>query len=339
MLLETLCNADGVSGDEDEIRNILKNSAAAYAEKIETDRLGNLICFRSGKNHDKRIMLSAHMDEVGFIISSITDSGYLKFKTVGGIDTRVILGKTVRFKNGVKGIIGVKAIHLLSKSEEEIVPKISQLYIDIGTNSKEKAKKYVSVGDYACFDTKYEQLGGGKIKAKAIDDRAGCYAIFEAMKEKPKYDTFYCFTVQEEVGLRGSGVCAYKIKPNAALVAESTTCSDVYKTKPEQYVTRSGSGAVFSFTDSATITNKKLFDTLGRIAEKENIPYQSKKATAGGNDAGSIHLTAGGILTASVSVPCRYIHSPAGIADLKDIEAVKHFTQAYCKNIDEILNI
>ena len=337
MLLEKLCNCDGVSGDEDEVRNIIRQQAKGFTEKIETDKLGNLICFRSGARHDKKIMLSAHMDEVGFIISGVTDSGYLKFKTVGGIDTRVILGKRVRFKNGVRGIIGVKAIHLLSKEEEKSVPKISQLYIDIGTSCKDEAKKYVSVGDYACFDTEYEQIGSGRIKAKAVDDRAGCYALLEAMKEKPAFDTYYCFTVQEEVGLRGSGVCAYRIKPNVALVAESTTCSDVYKTKPEQTVTVCGGGAALSYMDRATITDRRLFNALVKMAEKENIPYQLKKTTAGGNDAGSIHLSAGGILTASVSAPCRYIHSPAGVADLRDIDALVSFAKAYCKNIGEIL--
>lgn len=338
MLLETLCNADGVSGDEDDIRDIIKKAVQPYSDKTETDRLGNIICFREGKNHDRKIMLSAHMDEVGFIISSVTDSGYLKFKTVGGIDTRVILGKRVRFRNGTCGIIGVKAIHLLTKEEEKSVPKVSQLYIDIGARNKDEAKKYVSVGDYACFDTEYELIGSGRIKAKAVDDRAGCCALVEVMKEKPEFDTYYCFTTQEEVGLRGSGVCAYRIKPDAALVLESTTCSDVYKTKPSGYVTVCGGGCALSFMDGATITDRKLFGCLTKMADEENISYQLKKTTAGGNDAGSIHLSAGGILTASVSLPCRYIHSPAGIADMGDYEAMVSFARAYIKNIGKILN-
>ncbi len=337
MLIEKLCNAHGVSGDEGDIRRILKAYVSPFADEITTDMLGNLIVYKKGRNSSKKIMISAHMDEVGFIISKITEKGYLRFKTVGGIDTRVILGKKVAFKNGIKGIIGIKAVHLVTKEEEETVPKVSDLYIDIGASSEEEAKEHVSIGDYATFDTLYEEFGNNKIKAKAIDDRIGCYALTQSLKEETEYDLYACFTTQEEVGLRGSTVCAERIKPDAALVLESTTCSDVFKTEPGQEVTKCGGGIAFSFMDGRTITDKAVLDKIMKMAEENNIPYQLKKSTSGGNDAGSIHLASGGVKTVSASVPCRYLHSPVGVADMGDVKALTDFAKVYIKEIGGIM--
>ncbi len=337
MLIEKLCNAYGVSGDEGEIRNIIKAEIEPYVSSMTTDMLGNLIAYKKGRNSSKKIMISAHMDEVGFIVSAITEKGYLKFKTVGGIDTRVILGKKIVFRNGTKGIIGVKAIHLLSEGERDSVPKVKDLYIDIGTSSKDEAEKFVAVGDYATFDTVYEKLGGSRIKAKAIDDRAGCAVLAELLKEEQEFDLYACFTTQEEVGLRGSTVCAEAINPDVALVLESTTCSDVYKVEPECEVTHCGGGVALSFMDGRTIVNKEHLEQLMAMAERNSVKYQLKRTTAGGNDAGSIHLSSGGVVTASVSVPCRYLHSPVGVADLKDIEAMKDFAKAYIREIGGIM--
>ncbi len=337
MLLEKLCNACGASGDEGAVRKIIVDEIKDRADIIDFDYLGNVVALKNGRDHTKKIMLSAHMDEVGFIASKITDTGYVKFKAVGGIDTRVILGKKVVFSNGTKGIIGVKAIHLLSEGERESVPKIKDLYIDIGAKSADDAKKHIEIGDYAVFDTTFGKLGGNKFKAKAIDDRAGCAVLAEILKVKPEYDTYVCFTVQEEVGLRGSRICAERLKPDAALVLESTTCSDVYKTKKSQQVTASGGGVALSFMDSASITNTALLKKLVICAEANNIPVQLKKTTMGGNDAGSIHLAAGGVLTASASVPCRYLHSPVGVADFSDVKALYDFTKMYLSEIGGIL--
>ena len=337
MLIEKLCNAYGVSGDEGDVRNIIKEEVKSFADNITTDRLGNLIVLKKGKDHSRKVMICAHMDEVGFIISGFTDKGYLKFKNVGGIDTRVILGKRVVFKNGIKGIIGIKAVHLLSQSELDTVPKVKDLYIDIGVTSKEEAQKHISIGDYATFDTKYEKIGETRIKAKAIDDRAGCAVLLEILKHNQQYDLYACFTTQEEVGLRGSAVCAESIAPDAALVLESTTCSDVFKTEPGQEVTTCGGGVALSFMDGRTITNKYYLDALISMAENNSVPYQLKRTIAGGNDAGSIHLAAGGIDCASVSVPCRYLHSPVGVADINDIEAMLKFALTYIKEIGGIM--
>ena len=336
MLLEELCNACGVSGDEGEVRKIILNEVKPCADEITIDSMGNLICLKKGDSHEKKVMISAHMDEVGFIVSGVTDKGYLEFKTVGGIDTRVIISKKVCVgKNKIPGVIGMKAIHLQSKTEREEVPKVKSLFIDIGAKDKEDALKYVDLGDYACFATKYGEVGENAIKAKAIDDRAGCYILTELIKKPVKYDTYFCFTVQEEVGLRGAKVAAYRIMPDIALVIESTTCADVHNSPTEKSVTDMGGGAALSFMDSSTIVNREYVEFLKRISN--GIAVQYKKTTMGGNDAGAIHKTGAGIRTASVSVPCRYLHSPVGVCAKADIEAVKKLAEKFLERIDEVI--
>lgn len=338
MYIKELCNLDGVSGSEGDVRAFILDKIKPYADSIEIDSIGNILAKRTGEKSDKRVMLSAHIDEVGFIISGITEKGFLEFKTVGGIDTRVIISKKVRIgKDKIPGVIAMKAVHLQERSEREKIPKVSSLYIDIGAENKEDAEKYVSLGDYAAFDTKFENLSDTVIKAKAIDDRAGCAALIELIKEKPLYDTYYAFTTQEEVGLRGAKIAAMKIKPDIALVVESTTCSDVYGAEEKDYVTSMGGGAAISFADRSTIVNKDYYDKLLLLAKRENIKVQTKAAVAGGNDSGAIHLTASGILCASVSLPCRYIHSPVGVASLDDFVAVVSLAKAFLENIEEFI--
>ena len=261
MLLEKLCNLDGVSGNEGAVRDFLKAEITPYADKIKVDSMGNLLAFKKGENSSKTVMISAHTDEVGFIVSGITKEGYLEFQTVGGIDTRVIISKKVRIGK-IKGIIGLKAIHLTTKSERENVPKVKDLYIDIGAKDEEDAKKYVKLGDYVAFDTEFEKLGEKVVKAKAIDDRVGCYILTELIKEPVKFDTWFCFCTQEEVGLRGARVAAAKINPDIALVIEATTCSDVKGSVEHAYVTKMHNGAAISFMDRSTIVNRDLYKWL-----------------------------------------------------------------------------
>ena len=338
MLLERLCNEDGVSSDEGNIRSIIKAEIEPFADNIKIDSMGNLLAFKKGKNHSKTIMLSSHMDEVGFIISGITKEGYLEFKSVGGIDTRVILSKKVRIgKDKIKGIIGIKAIHLTTKSERETTPKEKDLFIDIGAKDEDEAKKYIKLGDFATFDTQYEQLGASSIKAKAIDDRVGCYIMCKLIKKALEYDTWFCFCTQEEVGLRGARIICEQINPDIALVIEATTCSDVPGAKGHEISTKLAGGSAISFMDRTTIVNKEFYTFLYELAKSNNIPVQYKTLIAGGNDAGAIHQSLGGVKTASVSVPCRYIHSPASIASLKDIDATLNLCEKFLDNINEII--
>lgn len=337
MLLEKLCNADGVSGNEDAVRNLILEEIKPYADDIRIDSMGNIIALKKGNG--KKVMLAAHMDEVGLIISGITDKGYLKFKTVGGIDTRVLISKKVRIGDKkVRGVIGMKAVHLQSAAEREQVPKVESLTIDIGAKSKEEAKKRVSIGDYAAFDTEFSDFGTDKIKAKALDDRIGCMLLIEALKKKCEADIYACFTVQEEIGCRGAEVCAYTVKPDIALVLEGTTCFDVYKSEEHTEVTTCGGGAVLTVMDGTMIADKRYREFLYKSAKEKNIPIQYKRMASGGTDAGIIHKTREGVKTAVLAVACRYLHSPALVASKKDILSTGNFVEMYLDNIGGIID-
>lgn len=332
-LLKKLTEANGVSGNEDEVRNIIREEIMPLVDKVYIDGIGNLIGYKKGKSEDaKKVMLCAHMDEVGFIITSISDNGMLKFKPVGGIDPRILISKRVLIgKDRIPGVLGIKAIHLQEPSERANAVKVDQMYIDIGAKSKEEAEGLVKLGDYASFDSEMVQFGENKIKAKALDDRVGCLALIEALKAEYDDDVYACFTVQEEVGLRGAGVAAYHVQPDIAMVVEGTTCSDVTGVDEHMYSTIMGAGPAITIMDGSSISDRDLIDKLRDIAEDRSIPYQLKKGTTGGNDAGKIHLSREGVATCVVSVPCRYIHSPSSVMDMDDlkntVELVKEFVK------------
>ncbi len=330
MLLKELVSLAGPSGFEDEVREFIKKHASC--DEMYTDTMGNLICHKKGNG--KKIMVAAHMDEVGFIITEITDSGFLKFDTLGGIETKVLSGKKVLIgKERIPGIIGAKAIHL-QKREEVFSPlKIKDLYIDIGAKDKESAKKLIELGEYAVFDGEYTEFGDNLVKSRALDDRIGCAIMLELMKEECHDDMYFVFTVQEEVGLRGARVCTNAIKPEIALVLEGTTCSDVYGSKPHNQVTSLGGGAVMTAMDSAAISDKKYFDFIMNTAIENNIPLQIKRTAAGGTDAGAIQRSDTGVKTAVLAVPCRYIHSPVSVMCKKDLESVYHLSKVILKTI------
>ncbi len=338
MLIEKLCNIGGVSGDETAVRNFIKEEIKDYADSITTDSMGNMIALKKGTESSKKVMLSAHMDEVGLIISGITEKGFLEFKKVGGIDTRVIIAKKVYVGDKkIPGVIGIKAIHLQKRSERNSVPDSSTMYIDIGAKSKAEAEEKVELGDYAVFATEFELFGDNKIKAKAIDDRAGCAVLIELIKKPVKFDTYFCFLVQEEVGLRGARIAAARVNADVALVFEATTCSDVYGCEEHEYVTKLGGGVVITARDGSSIVPEDYRDFLVKLCDENNISYQFKKTTRGGNDAGAIHLSGNGIKTASLSIPCRYLHSPAGVASLADIESMKKLAEKFLDAADEII--
>lgn len=338
VLIEKLCNAGGVSGNETAVRNIIKAEIEAYADDILVDSMGNMIAYKKGRDSSKKVMLSAHMDEVGFIVSGFTDKGFLEFKTVGGIDTRVVISKKVFVGDKkIPGIIGIKAIHLQTKSERDTVPEISSLYIDIGAKTKAEAQSMVKLGDYAVFATEFEMFGDNKIKAKAIDDRAGCAVLAQIIKKDVLFDTYFCFLVQEEVGLRGARIAAARLEPDIALVLEATTCSDVYGCKEHEYVTRLGEGVVITARDGSSIVPEDYRLFLEELCRKNNIPYQYKKTTRGGNDAGAVYISGKGVRTASLSVPCRYLHSPVGVASLSDIDAMEQLVGRFLDNVKEII--
>lgn len=327
-MLKTLCELNGTSGREDTVRDFL----IAHLPKdvsYTVDALGNLIVEKRGAQRAKnKVMLASHMDEVGLIITYITDDGFLRFAAVGGIDARALFGKAVKVgENAISGVIGGKAVHQLTKDEKNTVPEIEDLLIDIGARTKAEAEVLVSLGDNAYFDSEYIEFGDGFIKAKAIDDRAGNLVMLGMLQQDLPYDLIFCFTVQEEIGTRGAAAVTDTVAPDYAIVLESTTAADLPDVGGYRQVCKTGGGAVVGFMDRGTVYDKSLFDLAFRLAKEKNIPCQTKTMVAGGNDASAIHKAAGGVKTVAVSVPCRYIHSASCVAKKEDIDSVARLSR------------
>lgn len=331
VLVKELASLGAPSGFEEAVREFIKERICA--DEVYTDSMGNLICHKKGNG--KKVMVAAHMDEVGLIITEITDKGFLRFSTLGGIETAVLCSKKVLIgKNAVAGIVSAKAIHLQKGDEVTSPLKLKDLYIDIGANDKESAEKLVSQGDFAVFDGEYTPFGDKLVKSKALDDRVGCAIVLELSKEDFDSDMYFVFTVQEEVGLRGAQVAAHQIKPDIALVIEGTTCSDVYGSKPHNQVTNLCGGAVMTAADRAAISDKGYYDFILHTAKENNIKLQIKRTTAGGTDAGAIQRSGCGVKTAVLAVPCRYIHSPVSVMHTDDCQSVYKLAKAVLKNIE-----
>lgn len=333
-MLKKLTEAFGVSGYENSVRDIIYEEIRDFCDAVKIDSMGNLCVYKEAKvkyENTKKVLLSAHMDEVGLIVTDITDDGYLSFSAVGGIDPKVLISKRVML-NGTKGVIALKAVHLTTAEEREKPVSEKQLYIDIGVKDKNSAERLVAKGDYCVFDSDYVQFGN-YIKAKALDDRVGCATMIEILKMDWGVDLYCNFTVQEEVGLRGARVATKGIRPDFAIVIEGTTCNDLPGVPKHLWVTKSGDGPAISILDSASKADAELVGLLEETAKTHQIPYQYKAATAGGNDAGAIYITDGGIKTASVSVPCRYIHSPVSVMHREDFENCKKLICAFLEDI------
>lgn len=322
-LLRKLCAADGISGDEGEVRDLIINEIKDCADEIRIDNLGNILVHKKGRDRaENKLMLSAHMDEVGLMVTDITSDGFLKFDEVGGLDRRVVVGKRVRVgKNGTNGVIGIKPVHLTNGDENAAIPAYSELYIDIGADSRDDALSVVGIGDSVCFDSEFAETES-TIRSKAIDDRFGCLVLIELIKSDLKYDTDFAFVVQEEVGLRGAKVAAYSIDPEFALVIETTTAADIPEIEPTKQVCTLGEGAVVSVMDRTTIYDKGLVKAAFETADEIGVKAQYKRAVAGGNDAGIIHKSNGGIRTLAISLACRYLHAPNCVANKSDCGSV-----------------
>ncbi|HBB71328.1 MAG TPA: cellulase [Ruminococcus sp.] len=336
MLLRELCAVNGVSGDEQDVRETIIKKIDGLCE-YRTDSLGSLICFRKGrKTPEKKLMICAHMDEVGFIVTYIKEDGTLSLAMVGGVDPMVAIGRQVAVgRNALPGVIGSTAVHNLSKEQREKAPGWDDLYIDIGASSREEAEKYVSPGDCVYFLPDFTELGDSHVKSKAIDDRAGCAMMIRMMQEEPEYDTWFVFNVQEEIGLRGSRASAFAVDPDFAIVLEATTAADIDGVSGQKKVCSLGGGPVVGFMDRSTVYDRGLYRLAFDTAEQAGIPCQTKTMIAGGNDAGAIHITRGGIRTIAVSVPCRYLHSASCVIDTADL----HNTYALVKELAEKVHL
>ena len=323
-LLAELCAIDGVSGHEHAVRDYILDCLheSTVPMEIKMDNMGNVIVHLIGKEKaNKVVQFDAHMDEVGFIITGIGEDGFLRFDTIGGIDSRALFGHRVRI--GVqKGVIGGKAFHQCSADDMKKVPSADSLKIDIGAESKEDAEKLVKIGDCGTFDNNLTWIGADHFLGKAVDDRVGCMLLLELAKKQPERDLWLSFSVQEEIGLRGAGVATEAIRPDYAVAIDATTAADVAGNSPDQSVCFVGQGAVVSFADRATLYDPELYQRIRKLADEKGIPSQTKTTVAGGNNAGAMQGRHTGVHMTAVSLPCRYIHSSACMGRMQDVQAM-----------------
>ena len=330
-LIHELSLAFGPTGCEDEVARLIESKISHLADSIKLDRMGNLIARMTFGNGSKKLMVSSHMDEVGFMVTEICEDGYLRFDTVGGISGSVLAGRRITLggKDGkVNGLIASKAIHHKSKEDREKVLSAEKLHIDIGAANKEEAERYAEIGSFATFCSEFVLFGTNerRVKSKALDDRMGCAAMIEVMgalaKNRPSVDldVYFCFTVREEIGVSGALTAANTIHPDYAIVLETTAVADLCDVDESMRVASLGSGGAISLMDRSTIYNRDFIDLALEVAKKNEIPVQVKKYVSGGNDAGHIHKSTTGVKTLALSAPTRYLHSPNCVACYDDYE-------------------
>lgn len=350
-LLEELCGTFGPTGCEDLVaEKILKVTHGFYDEAIY-DNMHSVILHVKRKNFSKdapcgvkKLMISSHMDEVGFIVSEITEEGYLKFIILSGKDSKVWKARRVvvgNEKGQIKGYVGAKPIHLIKKEDRDKAVPVDELYIDIGAKDKEDAEKYVSIGDYGTWDSDFEKFGQDDrmIKSKAIDDRLGCAVMCDVIRKIWPYrwgltvDLYFAFTCKEELGLSGARCACNTINPDHAIILESTAVADFDGVDESKKVAIQGEGGAVSFMDRATIYDREFTDEIIRIAKEKNIKCQYKKFVSGGNDAGSIHKMREGVKCAAISAPSRYIHTASNVIRESDYYAIEDLMWESIMNI------
>lgn len=320
-IIQELVNKFGPSGHEDSIREYVIQEIKKFVDEIEIDIMGNIIASKKSqkKKGAKKIMFAAHMDEIGLIATHIDKDGFVRFATIGGVRVHNLIGNRVQFTNGVLGVINAEEM----KSWTDL--KLDKLYLDIGAEDQKAAQKMISVGDMAGFLGEYIDLGN-RLVAKSMDDRIGCAVLIETIKELSKYDLdndiYYTFTVQEEVGLRGAKTSAYKINPDLGIALDVTIAGDT--PEPPKIDIKLGKGPAIKLKDVSMITSPQVRDYMVKTAQKHKISYQLEVLPYGGTDAGAIQLSREGVLTGCISIPCRYVHSPSEMVDIRDVrDAVK----------------
>lgn len=324
--LRRLSEASGVSGDEGAVRQIVLEAIDGHADEVRVDALGNVLArARTGSRRGVRVMLAAHMDEVGLMVIGVTTEGMLKFDRVGGVDERTLVAKPVLVGHArVPGVIGGAPPHLIDWEDEPSPYKIPALAIDIGARTKEEALERVHPGDAAVFATRFERLGN-VLRGKALDDRVGVATLIELVLDPPPgIELLAAFTTQEEVGLRGAAVAAHALDPQAAIVLDCTPANDLPLwdgSENTTYNTRLGFGPAIYVGDRGTLPNPRLIEHLARTAEAAGLPYQYRQPGGGSTDAAAIHLARKGIPSISLSVPGRYLHTPLSMIFFDDWRA------------------
>lgn len=342
MDLKTLCEAQGLSGREEPVRRMILEACTARfgADAVALDGVGSVIVTRKGTDPAKpRVMLAAHMDEVGLMAVSATEEGLIRFRAIGGVDSRVLVSKRVRVgydapdKPALPGVIGAMAIHQQSAEERKAVLPIEQLYVDIGARDKAEAERLAPAGTMITFETPFTPFGEGLVYAKALDDRVGVYNLLRLLETPYAGELVFAFTSQEEVGCRGAAAAAYRVQPDIGLILETTSANDLGDTPDALKVCRVGEGVCVSFMDNASIADGGLYRDMLATAQREGIAHQIKQFVSGGNDGGAVQLAGEGARTIVLSVPCRNIHSPTTVCALSDIAAQEALARAFLSNL------
>lgn len=313
-LLKKLTGAFGPSGNEDRVAEIIIEEIKPYVDEVKRDRLGNVIAVKKGNGKGK-LMLAAHMDQIGVMITEVEKEGFLRFVNVGGISPHVILGHNVIFANGITGVISKEG-----KVEMKDL-KLRDMYIDIGASSREDAVKSVNIGDFGVFASNFV-INGDRVSSGAMDNRVSCYIQIEAAKrmKRAEYDVYFVFTVQEETYTSGAATSAYAIEPDAAIAVDVTATGDTPNC-PRMSV-KLGNGAAIKIMDRGMITHPKMKKFLEETAIKYNIKYQFEVLEFGGTDGMEIHVSKAGVPTGVISIPTRYIHTPTEMVSMSDVENV-----------------
>ncbi len=335
-LLRKLSAANAVSGNEHEVRQIITDEIREYTDRIDIDSMGNILALKKGGLSGKRIAAAANMDEPGFILSGITEKGYIKFSPIGNVDPRKLVSKRVIINGKVRGVIGMKAIHLQTKTERENVTALSKLFIDIGAKSKAAAKKHVSIGDYITFDTEFLRIGD-RVKGKALERSGACCALINALKQDYPFDFYACFTVQKEVGARGANIMAHRMNFDAVLSVSAVESEDMFGCEKNPEGAALGNGVAVVYADKASIADRILTEKLTALTAEKKIRTQRIAACNEIGDAGSFCTSSYGAVITNIAIPCRYSHSPVSVMSPADIEETEKFIGLYINEIGEMI--
>lgn len=338
-IMKKISEIPAVSGNEGLLRRFIVSLIEDKCDSLTIDSMGNIIAYKKGKSDKNKILIGTHMDESGFILSKITDTGFLKFKPVGKIEPRCIVSKRVIIgENNVNGIICMKAIHLQKKEERESAVKTDDLYIDIGAETKEDAQKLVSLGDYITFDTEFDKFGIN-VKGKALK-RMGCLCLIKAIDEKPVYDTWFIFSTQREIPCsipgRGMKIAAHSMQPDFALIIDAFPSDDLYKNE-ESRISLNG-GAVIVHKDKTTISDSCFARKLKEYALDNNIKIQETVSSVSSSSAVAVQTASDGAKVVTVALPGKYLNTPVSVMNENDIYAVSDLCSAFVRESDVILN-
>lgn len=336
-LLRQLCQLDGVAGYEDEVRAFIEEQARPFADELFTDALGSLFVFKKGEKSRRRpLMVCAHMDEVGFLVRDITEDGMLHISAVGSVDPRVLIGRRMHV-GGKKtpGVIALKAVHLTTPEERKIAPALNSLYVDMGCKSKKEAEALAMPGDPVMFDSAFLPFGVDCVKAKALDDRVGCAVMLKLLAQLLPYDTWFVFTVGEEIGSRGAAAAAHRLEPGCILTLEGTTAADMPEIPSHKQSCCQRAGAVVSLMDRGTVYPRAFREKVLAQADKAGVRWQYRRSANGSTDS-SRAAEGPGAIAFGLSAPVRYIHCACNVAYLPDVEEVRRLAEIVIKEAGEL---